>query len=311
MSGSSSPGATSHNTGSSTPVNGNSYMVALVTMRGTSLDPDQATISGWGQTWTELTNLGRVWSTSGTVHRRVQFFCCRVASGSTGSLTFSWTNTPDIVDWAICNLGVTGNPVFIAGTERRSPLNDTIAEATLLELSAFAAVTGANNRWWAFGTGNVNATTLRLELNTDGGGEEDWQTIATFGSGSSRARKSCWGYRDVTDDNQVGFFLSTTGPASFSGFAVEINYAITYEGTMNASPDLAGAQMNATVIHEATMNATPPVAGGQLNGVVQKNATMNAALGQLNAQINGTVNGGGSGIIREDLNPWIGIWIGL
>lgn len=225
ISGSSSPGATSHSTASRSFVAGRGYLLFVHTMLPT-IDPDQVTISEAGnQTWTELTNAGRVYTTGGGVNRRLQCFKCFSDADYSQVLTINYTNTPDICDWALVDLGYTTSAVVVNGSEKRIAAAQTIPDATMTESLTMNAVANSRNRWLSVACGNVNAATFRGELAADTGGDQDWTTLGTFGSGSSRARKMGVSWRNATNDTTPGWFVQT-GPMSWFTCAVEIDYAI-------------------------------------------------------------------------------------
>lgn len=308
--GDSTPGASSQDTASLAPTDGNSYLVVLATTRGLSANPDVATMTGWSQTWTELTSASLLFITTGTTRRRVQWFKTQVSGApGAGVLTFSYTNTPDTCDWAVINLGPTGPDVVVAGSEKRSAAGATATGGTLWEPVTMNAVANAANRWVVYACVNVNDTTWRLELDADVNGDADWVTVASFGSNTTRTRDETWGWIDSTADNTPGVMGSLTGTAYLG--AVEIDYNLSVAAVMAAALNGLTATATASVEHVVTAAAAlngltavatagvshDAVAAAALNGLtatavatVEHAATAAAALNGLTATASASVD---------------------
>lgn len=218
----SAPGASSVVTASLTPTDGMSYLVIVAQVRGASTDPGTITVTGWSQTWTDdSANSGSLWTASGTTRRRVSTAYCQVSGNpSAGSLTFSYTGQPDVLDYTVVELGYTSPRVVVPSSQVKS--QTTHATTTLVELTS-PTPGSINNRIIGFETGNLQATTLRMELDADTGGEADWHSENWNATGNARARGHTVGWYDGNPNNDTtpGFYQSTGSMVSYR-FALEV-----------------------------------------------------------------------------------------
>ncbi len=213
--GTNTPGASTQDTASLTPVNGNGYLVAIYNTATTAPSVTLSGAAGWNVTWTSV---GDVALSTG---RRLQVFRGKASSNSAGVLTISYASTPDSVDWIVINCGQTGPNVIVTSNIQVSSPPDTFATTTLWELLTLNVAAKVGNVPLMIIAGNTNnGTPIRFELAADSGGDADWTLISRRTSSTPTRTLAIGGRLDFTD-RTPGVFAnaSTTGGA----IAVEID----------------------------------------------------------------------------------------
>jgi len=244
-----SPGATSEVSNSVAYTAGNVYLVAVTQIILSGVSPDVPTLSGWSTTWTQVKD--RHYVTGAGTNRRVTCFTGTPSGSGTATLTYSYATQPS--DACITILEITGGSTTIVQSVDVATAN-TFTSATLDEPITMATPGSTDNRFLAFVTMNVNNTDLRLELDADTGGEADWTSFTSAGSGSSPSSRHVAGWlnADPNGDLTPGHISSTT-----SGEAYIVCFEIQAASTAVTPTDTANANTADAAVVTATTQVTP------------------------------------------------------
>jgi hypothetical protein len=253
--GSSAPGAASQATASITVVTGNAYFVYCHQVKGVSIDPNYATLTGAGQTWTDILTARHPYTASGTTRRRTQVFWALATSSTSGALTFAGLNTPDTLDWFVVEVtDATGALPYVASNVQLS--TGTTVSGVLRETTTMNAPASTDNRWIQFCGQNVNATSMRVEDLAMSGGDADHTDLGSFGSGTTRTRKNMTGWlsTDPTADLTPGFI--TNGTAIYGHTVLEIAFLAAGASAIKTVAGVARATIkSASMSHPSVISS--------------------------------------------------------
>ncbi len=203
---------------------GTAYLAFVTQARTDTTEPSDVTVDGMGITgWTQLDN--GYWDPTGASTRKTQAFLAVPTASSTGAVTVNYASDPATID--ILVLAVPGaNAVRqTIGASHSAPTGTLHSPITL------ATPGSSRNATIAYVAGNVSASSARLELDADAGGEHDWTSFTPRWYSSSPTGTWFAGYTlDSTSDLTPGW-IHTAGTTSAS-------YMIAIEAV--ATPETAG-----------------------------------------------------------------------
>lgn len=180
------------------PVDGDTYLLAVNVADSGSPQPTVTGVSGWGQTWTEL-------STQAHAYRRnLAVFYTTVSAGSSGDVTVSFTGAPALQDCSyilvrVQNFDSFGVEIEGASTSNQTSwdlllpgANDPVIGDAVISFLALEQPQSVSCDWTKFGSDPTSTNSRQLsaaylvktdESTLDNEANWTWSTTACFASG--------------------------------------------------------------------------------------------------------------------------------